>query len=360
MRTGWMSAEEASDTLGVKRRTLYTYASRGWIRTSPDADRRRRRRYLAADVLSLRRRAEAHRGALPAAAGALDWGPAVLASSITSIDVDGPNYRGIPALELVEGGVHFRQVCEILLGESCVWPDAPHKKTPVEGPPMRRLRRALVDAAEEGIVHGPTLMASLVVALGGRAAGEHMAARLAPALGLSDSHAILEAIDAALILCADHELNASAFAGRVAASAGASLADALLAALCTLSGSRHGGLSDAAEVWMRGHEHRPPPIVGHPLYADGDPRAEHLIERAVQLVSQTRRARLAARLHALSRAGAPNLDAGLAALCFALDAREGSAFSLFAIGRTVGWIAHIREQQQGGGPLRPRARYTGP
>ena len=97
----------------------------------------------------------------------------------------------------------------------------------------------------------------------------------------------VELIDQALILCADHELNASTFAVRVAASTGASIAASLLAGLSALSGPRHGGaaekmieLVDDAERtsaeravgrWLA--REQPLPGFGHPLYPAGDPRA---------------------------------------------------------------------------------------
>ena len=95
------------------------------------------------------------------------------------------------------------------------------------------------------------------------------------------------------MLVADHELNASAFAARVAASTGASLSAAALAGLATLSGPRHGGATAAVRTFAaeaaqlgprqaianRLVEDRALPGFGHPLYPDGDPRAAALLDR---------------------------------------------------------------------------------
>ncbi|MEI9982351.1 MAG: citrate/2-methylcitrate synthase [Aliidongia sp.] len=56
----------------------------------------------------------------------------------------------------------------------------------------------------------------------------------------------------------------------------------------------------------------------------------------------------------------PNLDFGLAALTRMLGLPRGAAFTLFAVGRCVGWIAHALEQRTQPGLIRPRARYVGP
>lgn len=179
-----------------------------------------------------------------------------------------------------------------------------------------------------------------------------------------------DALRRALVLCADHELNPSSFTARCVASTGATPAAAVLAALAALTGPRHGGLSEALEQrwplmtgrgaaarvarWMAAGEGVPG--FGHRLYPEGDPRARALcaglpqgagLRRLVELVQQ-----------GLGRA--PNLDFGLVALRRALGAPEGAAMALFAIGRCVGWVGHVLEQQRSSALIRPRARYDGP
>jgi citrate synthase len=103
------------------------------------------------------------------------------------------------------------------------------------------------------------------------------------------------------------------------------------------------------------------PGFGHPLYAGGDPRAALLISLAR---THGRRAAVE-RADSLIRAARsltdehPNLDFGLVTLTRALDLPSGSAITLFALGRTVGWIAHAIEQYTDTQLIRPRARYVG-
>ena len=196
--------------------------------------------------------------------------------------------------------------------------------------------------------------------------------------------AALEAIDGALVLCADHELNASTFAARVAASTGAHLYAVVSAALAALSGPRHGGASDRVEAVFRELEREAPDAAdvpsavaarvargeglvgyGHPLYTDGDPRYGELRQFADAVPLTDERRRTLARIDATNETaralgyGDPTLDVGLVALRMALGLPVGSAAALFAVGRTAGWIAHALEQSSSDQILRPRARYVG-
>jgi citrate synthase len=186
-----------------------------------------------------------------------------------------------------------------------------------------------------------------------------------------------EALDRALVLCADHELNPSAFAARVAASTGADLYAAAAAALATLSGPLHGGACDRIEMMVaeagsparaagalddRLRRGDSVPGFGHPLYPGGDPRGRLLLRTAEALGSRSRELRtLLALVEAMGARGreGPTLDAGLVAIAAALELPSGSAVALFAVGRACGWIAHALEQQAAGFVLRPRARYVG-
>jgi citrate synthase len=97
------------------------------------------------------------------------------------------------------------------------------------------------------------------------------------------------------------------------------------------------------------------PGFGHPLYPAGDPRAALLLKLAGTGLAR-----------ALARAGSellgdfPNLDFGLVALSRAYGLPRHAPLLLFALARTVGWIAHAIEQCGSGALIRPRARYTGP
>jgi len=226
-------------------------------------------------------------------------------------------------------------------------------------------------------------------------------------------------LDRALVLCADHELNASTFAARVAASTGSDLYACLGAALHTLSGPLHGGASARVEALLCeiAEPARAEPVLrerrtrgelvagfGQPIYVEqGDPRGRALFELAEQVVTtasaspSARGGKLARRtavggsrrsssrntlqpiaadaarasrrndyaclialVAAMKRAGhpAPNLDAGLVAVTTALDLPAGAAAAVFAIGRIPGWVTHALEQRSQGYILRPRARYV--
>ncbi|TKB24762.1 MAG: citrate synthase, partial [Mesorhizobium sp.] len=132
-------------------------------------------------------------------------------------------------------------------------------------------------------------IAALAQALGAVRGTGAVHERLAQGWSLDAAGADL--IRRSLVLLADHELNASTFAARVAASTGAPVSACLLAGLATLSGPRHGAAAEAVMMlaedaqrfgpdtavgrWL-GHD-RPLPGFGHPLYPDGDPRAEPLL-----------------------------------------------------------------------------------
>jgi citrate synthase len=178
-------------------------------------------------------------------------------------------------------------------------------------------------------------------------------------------------LEAALVLCADHELNVSSFTARCVASADASVEHVLLAALCALRGRRHGGLTDRVEALVRDAAAEGParaaeralerggalPGFGHPLYPGGDPRGAELLRIAGPPDEAV------AGLLALGReqlGEEPTLDFGLAALARALGLRPGSGLGLFALGRSAGWVAHALEARSDDRLIRPRSRYTGP
>ncbi len=195
---------------------------------------------------------------------------------------------------------------------------------------------------------------------------------LARALGRASSEAT-RALDSALVLVADHELNASTFAARVAALTGADLFACIGAALATLSGPRHGamaarvealideaGSSGGAAVTLRGRLARGEdlPGFGHRLYLAGDPRAAPMLRLARAIAPRRPRVRTALALAAAGPevAGAhPTCDLGLVALSAALGLARGAPSVIFAVGRSAGWVAHVLEQREAGFLIRPRA-----
>ena len=411
----WVDSRTAAKHLGIQQRTLYAYVSRGQVRSVP-GEHGRPRLYSLADLERLRVRRDARAGHGAVAAGALRWGEPVLDSAITAITSRGPAYRGRLAIELADAGVRFENVAELLWSgylpsEPVVWPRTappiaqvtrlvPAGSRPLDVMPMLIDIAALSDPQRHdgrpdaivgrGRALIPLLAASLApdfaAATVTRALGGGSVAVIAArALGLDDSAA--PTLDAALVLLADHELNASSFTARIAASTGADPYACVAAALATLSGPKHGaapelvaqfadevGGPDQARGAVRALRKKgeAAPGFGHPLYPGGDPRAKPLLAIAKDLLASTRspfarRARtLLAIVDAVSDAARrdatlfePSSDVGIAALVAALGAEPVAGSGLFAVARSAGWLAHALEQRTAGFLLRPRARYTG-
>ena len=242
-----------------------------------------------------------------------------------------------------------------------------------DGPAMALARLADRDAPMLGRSRAAWMrdaamaVAALAASLGATASGAALHHRLAARWGLDASGTDL--VRRALVLLADHELNPSTFATRVAAATGGAVAAAMLAGLGALSGPRHGGagaatarlardaqgdVTAALADWLaRDH---PLPGFGHPLYPGGDPRAAALLAR-IALPDDLADLRDAV---AGATGARPNIDFALLALTRAARLPDDAPFRLFAIGRSVGWAAHAMEQVASGHPIRPRAIYRGP
>ncbi|HWB47513.1 MAG TPA: citrate synthase [Stellaceae bacterium] len=233
---------------------------------------------------------------------------------------------------------------------------------------------AALDLTPAGLVRsGRLIVAELTACVAGAAPSAAPAHRqLAAAWKLDEAGADL--VRRALVLLADHELNASTFVARCVASTGATPYAVVSAALAALSGRRHGGASARAEALFRElGEAAPAPLLaarlargddipglGQPLYPEGDPRALALIQALGKARPAAGARAAAAAVAATELTGRlPNIDFALGATTTALGLPAGTALGIFLIARSVGWIAHAREQYQSGVLIRPRARYTG-
>jgi citrate synthase len=398
---GWISAVDASRVLRVSRATLYAYVSRGYVRSQALPGSSRERRYSRDDVERLRRRTEERRNPDQAAARALQWGLPILESSITLIDGHRLYYRGHDAVGLSRS----RSLEEVA---SLIWTggfDAHFPPQRNQGTlPARAANSALIVGAgdrpfvarAQALLAGASardplafdLRATGVVLSGWRilelltrtamrsgAAAATIEQTLAAAWGVSARG--VDLLRSALILCADHELNVSSFTARCVASAGSTPYAVVIAGLAALEGTRHGGVSARVEsmlALMRRARHLPAALgerlrrgetidgFGHPLYRNGDPRAAALLD-----LLRDRYARSPELAFVLDFAGAavsvlreqPTIDFALAALARVLRLPPGSPLTLFAIGRTIGWIGHAIEQYATGQLIRPRAKYVG-
>lgn len=377
----WISAEEAQARLGVKAQTLYAYTSRGLIANRADTDNPRRSLYAAEDVARLSLRKMRGRRA-SVAQEALSFGEPVLSSAITTIAGGALYYRGHDATRLAETAT-LEDTARLLWAcdEDPFQGLAPHPVS-VSGADGRvrafalLAQRAAGDAAMSGRAEralkreAASVLADLVDAMCGASRSGPMHERLARHWRVEGPKA--DAIRRALVLTADHELNASTFAARVTASTGATLAASALAGLAALSGPLHGGMTAQVNAFIaevrRASDPRSAamqrlaqglqvPGFGHPLYPGGDPRA-----RAIQAA-----ARWSDEMYAIAQAGeqvtgaAANLDFALVSLGRTLGLPSDAPFTLFTVGRTVGWLAHALEQRAAdSGLIRPRARYVGP
>ena len=392
----FLTAESAASELGVSLPTLYAYVSRGLIRSEPGTGKSRARRYHADDVRRLKERKEQRRDPERAARAALHLGAPVLESAITLIEEGRFYYRGHDAVELARSRT-LEEVAGLIwtgaLGAAAL--AGPGGEPPAAEEPFdpdhptesfqRVLARAAVGEAAayhlrpEAVVRsGSRILRLLAAAVAGAAppgAATAEVLRRAWVPAREDAGTLL---DAALILCVDHELNVSAFTARCAASAGATPYGAVVAGLSALGGARQSGgeverveaLFEEAErtgartaLASRLRRGEGVPGFGHPLYPEGDPRGAALLELVRKHDPGSPALDLAERV---AEAGAellgeyPTVDFGLVTLARALGLPPRSALAIFAIGRTVGFVGHAIEQYAAGRTIRPRARYTGP
>ncbi|MBF9231880.1 citrate synthase [Microvirga alba] len=367
-----ISAQETSSRLGISRASLYAYVSRGLIRSFASPHDPRQRLYALDDVEALVKRRTQFRRPTAAAATALDWGLPVLETALTQIKDGHLLYRGVDAVDLAETAPLEDAAC-LLIGDiaadAFALPSPPI--SPLAGPALgsqgfvSQAIHLLSEQASENRQHPNREIATILRLMAAAGSGADpgimpLHRHLASSWNVSAEAA--DAIRRALVLCADHELSASAFAVRVAASTGASLRNAVIAGLAALSGPLHGGATDHMRAFLEECDDRGGrapsqskafPSFHHPLYPEGDPRGATLVKdlplRAID----------AAILRESEHAGeGPTVDAGLVMMERAYDLPRGAAFALFAIGRTAGWLAHAVEQRQQATLIRPRARYV--
>jgi len=391
-------APEACALLGISPATLYAYVSRGLVESRPGPDHRSRV-YLRRDVERLAQRKKAGRGAARGAAQSLDRGLPVMETAISLIRPDSPYYRGRAAVAMVREGATLEDAARLLwnCGELDPFDPPPASGWPARVapiatdaalPPLERAMSAIPLLAldqRHSLNAAPPIKRRLAAALlrqnaallvAGTPDARPVHRLLADAWRPGDD-AFAELVRAALVLCADHELNVSAFAARVVASTGAHLHATVCAGLAALSGPRHGGatarayalIADAAEAaspsafiserWQRGDDL---PGFHHVLYPEGDPRgAEVLAMLRERCAGRPRMAHVEALVAAAAETSGrlPNIDGMLAAICYVHDLPAAPALAMFAAGRLAGWLAHAQEQQDLGRLIRPRAQYNG-
>jgi len=391
----YMTAKEAAALLGVKEATLYAYVSRGLIRSEAISDAPRQRLYLAEDVQKLAARKVQRRDPAKVARDALHWGTPMLESALTLITEDTLYYRGHDAIQLARTHT-LEEVAALLwtgsleqaeqlfatkpLQARCIWPGSDaHLLT------LQRLQVALALAATDDL-RAYDLRPEAITQTGARilwlmaavaASADTLDTTIAGTLAQAWQPGTAVLLNAALVLCADHELNSSAFTARVVASAEANPYAVVLAGMATLGGFQHGGATEQAAAFLR--EVTEPsrvrlviaerlrrgerlPGFGHRLYPDHDPRAVALLSMLAEAYPTSPVLALAQaiiREATTVTSGAPSIDFALAVLEHTLQLPYGAGLTLLAVGRTAGWIGHALEQYQGQRLIRPRARYIG-
>ncbi len=401
MKSQYLTAREAADLLNISLPTLYSYVSRQMIRSVEADSKRRTKSYLRADVERLLNRKLLRENPELATETALDWGEPILESAITKIENGRFYYRGKDGCELALTQ-SFETICQLLWEGDLVENAHPIEVNPLpegwisllaEQAHLRLIDRfqmmlPLMGAAD---ISGYDLSKTAVSKTGRRIIGHYLAllgnnqpkpenmtvAQFLNQIWAPNWPHIDRLINMALVLCADHELNVSAFTARTVASARSTPYTAVNAGLSALMGSLHGGHTERVETLIREAQFSQSPqravadrlrrgdeMPGffHKLYPDGDPRAILFLAEIQKVFPDSELVQLvdglvtavydAMGLH-------PTIDFGLVALALAADFPKDTPLALFAISRTAGWIGHIIEQYEQKRMIRPRARYIG-
>jgi len=190
----------------------------------------------------------------------------------------------------------------------------------------------------------------------------------------------VKALDKALVLHADHELNASTFAGRVTVATLSDIYSGVASAIGALKGPLHGGANEAVmdmldeigsieniDSYVRGKLERREKLMGfgHRVYKSGDPRAKHLQRMSYELGKRTGNLKwydMSVKIEGLVnglKGLRPNVDFYSASVYTTLGIPRDLFTPIFAISRCSGWTAHILEQYENNRIIRPRAEYVG-
>lgn len=191
----------------------------------------------------------------------------------------------------------------------------------------------------------------------------------------------VQALDKALVLHADHELNASTFASRVTVATLSDIYSGVTSAIGTLKGPLHGGANEAVMAMLEeiGSTDNVNEYIntklnnrekimgfGHRVYKNGDPRAKHLQKMSFELgklVNNLQWYEMSVQIEKLVtglKGLKPNVDFYSASVYTTLGIPRDLFTPIFAISRTSGWTAHILEQYENNRLIRPRAEYVGP
>jgi len=389
----YLSAREASAELAISPATLYAYVSRGLIRSEPSPDSRSHR-YRAEDIRDLKER----RVPSPEPRGFKSFDPdlPVLDSAISTITEAGAIYRGVNCVELAERDAlehaatllwdvtrvdpFAAENCPRISDEMHAIAEAARRAAPIDRAIAVLALAASADpgaftrSPEGRAMVGARIMRLLVATmLNASPSAEPLHLQIAKVWAPDHKHAP-DLLRRTLVLLADHELNASTFTVRCAASTGLNLYDSVIAGLAALKGPKHGGAGALASRLVKTLvDSDVEPVIrervalgerfagfGHGVYKHGDPRAISLLDALTRAGAARKFTKEVPARIAEATGELVNIDYALAVLAHSLRLAAGSELALFAMARAVGWIAHASEQLQSGRLIRPRARYVGP
>lgn len=199
--------------------------------------------------------------------------------------------------------------------------------------------------------------------------------------GVEPNEIAVEAFNKALVLHADHELNASTFTARVCVATLSDVYSGITSAIGALKGPLHGGANEAVmkmlseigtlenvDEYIQNKLANKEKIMGfgHRVYRQGDPRAKHLkkmSEKLTNLTGEPMLYQMSTRIEEIvvsEKKLPPNVDFYSASLYHSLGIDHDLFTPIFAVSRVSGWLAHILEQYENNRLIRPRAQYAGP
>ena len=340
----YLTTKEVCAELEITAPTLYAYVSRGLIRSESAGGKTRVRRYAQEDVQRLKERKELRRDPTKLTkltADALHWGTPLLDSAISLIDDGQLYYRGQNVVDLaksckVEDVAGLIWLDDLEVGGTSLFPSEPLKLPKPVGSvartiknltPLERFQVSLPILAADDVAAydrrppsiartGARLLSLLILIATDQDSSQETIAQTLQNGWVPDAPCTASLFNAALILCADHELNVSSFTARCVASAHATPYSAVLAGLAALQGVRHGGQTGQVEALLR--EVDTPkaarsvisdrlrrgesiPGFGHRLYPYGDPRAKLLMAQLGKAYARSPALSLARSVHSRQR-----------------------------------------------------------
>jgi len=376
MKNKYIDADTAVEILGISKNSLYSYVSRGLIRSVEKSRSERTKKYYYEDVEKLLNKKVLRSSPEKITTNSLRWGEPVIETRISLIDEKSIYVKGYDITELAEK-YSFEEYVAFLWGVDDS--DLSFNK-PVS---VSDFTQFLISSSDSDLsvksYQKKTLInagIAIINAMYKTVSMEEMTSSISESLriklDLKSEYRWL--IDKILILVSESELNVSAFTARCAASSGADIYSCVMCALQVFKGRRHGGniyrinsfFKDAGNIdniEQKAKEYlyngRKVPGFGHRIFNGKDPRAEMIFNELVKLDESFNPFIDKINKMSVNVLGGlfPTVDFALVSACKLLGLNEKFAFDIYLLGRLSGWIAHIMEQYEQGDVIRPRALF---